>query len=96
MARRTWDGEGEGTLATPAASSYLAAMPYRISVDRQLCRSNAECVSLAPGVFGLDDEDLCIVLDPESAKDKRILLAARACPVDAITLVDSQGEQVWP
>jgi ferredoxin len=47
-------------------------------------------------VFELDDEELCVVLDPEGAKSKRILLAARACPVDAITLIDEDGEQVWP
>jgi ferredoxin len=71
-------------------------MPYQIAVDRELCASNARCVSLAPEVFELDDLDLCIVLDPEGAKDKRILLAARACPVDAITLIDDAGEQIWP
>jgi ferredoxin len=71
-------------------------MPYKISVNRELCASNAECVSLAPDVFELDDEDLCVVIDPEGAKDQRILDAARACPVDAITLIASDGEQVWP
>ncbi|HTS88876.1 MAG TPA: ferredoxin [Gemmatimonadales bacterium] len=71
-------------------------MPYRILVNRELCESNAECVSLAPEVFGLDEEELCVVLDPEGAKSKRILLAARACPTDAIILVDEEGEQVWP
>ncbi len=71
-------------------------MPYTISVNRELCESNAECVSLAPAVFGLDDEELCVILDPEGAKDKRILTAAKACPVDAITLIDETGEQVWP
>lgn len=71
-------------------------MPYQIIVNRELCESNAECVSLAPAVFELDDEDLCVVLDPEGAKDKRILDAARACPTDAITLIDATGEQVWP
>ena len=65
-------------------------------MDRELCQSHAECVSLAPGVVGLDDEDLCVVADPEGARDLRILDAARACPVDAITLVDSKGERVWP
>jgi ferredoxin len=71
-------------------------MTYRIIVNRELCESNAECVSLAPEVFELDEEDLCVVVDPEGAKSKRILLAARACPVDAITLIDNDGEQVWP
>ena len=58
--------------------------------------SNAECVSLAPTVFELDDEELCVVIDPKGAKTKRILDAARACPTDAITLIDDSGEQVWP
>jgi len=71
-------------------------MMYRILINRELCESNAECVSLAPEVFGLDEEELCVVLDPEGAKSKRILLAARACPTDAIILVDEEGEQVWP
>lgn len=71
-------------------------MPYQITVNRELCESSAKCVSLAPGVFELDDEEICVVLDPEGGKDKRILLAARACPVDAITLIDEHGEQVWP
>ena len=71
-------------------------MPYKISVNRELCASNAECVSLAPDVFELDDEDLCVVIDPEGAKDQRILDAARACPVDAITLIAPDGERVWP
>jgi ferredoxin len=71
-------------------------MPYQIIVNRELCESNAECVSLAPEVFELDDEDLCVVVDPEGARDKRILDAARACPTDAITLINQDGEQVWP
>ena len=71
-------------------------MPYQIIVDRELCQSQAECVSLAPDVFELDDEDLCVVVDPEGARDQRILDAARACPVDAITLIDPKGERVWP
>ena len=71
-------------------------MPYRIIVSRELCGSNAECVSLAPDVFELDDEDICIVTDPEGAKPTRILDAARACPRDAIALIDPDGEQVWP
>ena len=36
------------------------------------------------------------MLDPEGAEDELILDAARACPVDAITLVDEHGDQVWP
>ncbi len=71
-------------------------MAYRIVVNREMCESNAECVSLAPGVFGLDEDELCVVIEPEGAKSKKILDAARACPTDAITLIDEAGDQVWP
>jgi ferredoxin len=56
-------------------------MPYEIIINRELCESNGECVAMAPRVFVLDDEDFCV---------------ARACPVDAITLIDHYGEQAWP
>jgi len=71
-------------------------MPYEIIINRELCESNGECVAMAPRVFVLDDEDFCVVVDPEGARDKRILDAARACRVDAITLIDHYGEQAWP
>jgi ferredoxin len=83
-------------LARSGRGFQIGAMPYEIIVNRELCESRAECVSMAPEVFELDDEEFCVVLDPEGAKDKRILDAARACPVDAITLIDARGEQVWP
>jgi len=71
-------------------------MPYEIIINRELCESNGECVAMAPRVFVLDDEDFCVVVDPEGARARRILDAARACPVDAITLIDHYGEQAWP
>ena len=49
-----------------------------------------------PDVFAHDEENISVVVDPEGAEDELILDAARACPVDAITLVDEHGDQVWP
>jgi ferredoxin len=37
-----------------------------------------------------------MVWNPEGTDDEAILDAARACPVDAITLIDEFEEQVWP
>jgi ferredoxin len=71
-------------------------MPYTIKIDRNLCSSYGECVGLAPEVFALDQEQISVVTDPEGADDESVLDAARACPVDAITLVDEHGDQVWP
>jgi ferredoxin len=71
-------------------------MPYRIQIDRSLCTGYAECVGLAPEVFQLGDDKVSVVIDPEGADEEAILDAARACPVDAITLIDEFEEQVWP
>jgi ferredoxin len=71
-------------------------MPYRIKIDRSLCTGYAECVGIAPEVFRLGDDNVSVVIDPEGTEDEAILDAARACPVDAITLVDEFEEQVWP
>ncbi|HEU5041151.1 MAG TPA: ferredoxin [Gemmatimonadales bacterium] len=71
-------------------------MPYRIRINRSLCSGYAECVGLAPEVFRLGDDDVCVVIDPEGADAEAILDAARGCPVDAITLMDEFEDQVWP
>jgi len=71
-------------------------MAYRLRIDRSLGTGYAECVGIAPEVFALDKDDLCVVLDPEAADDEAVLDAARACPVDAITVIDEYEDQVWP
>ncbi len=83
-------------LAGRKAAEYYRAMGYTIRIDRSMCRGYGDCVSLAPEVFAHDAEDISYVLDPEGAEDETILDAARACPQDAITIIDEEGDQVWP
>jgi ferredoxin len=71
-------------------------MAYRLKIDRGLCTGYAECVGIAPEVFALDQDNLCVVLDPEAADDEDVLDAARVCPVDAITVIDEYEDQIWP
>lgn len=71
-------------------------MPFQIRIDKELCSGYGECVALAPEVFELSDRNVSVVLDPEGTDDETILDAARACPVDAITLIDEFEDQVWP
>ena len=71
-------------------------MPYRIRIDRSLCSGYGECIGLAPEVFRLGDDRVCVVMDPDGADDETVLDAARGCPVDAITLIDQCEDQVWP
>lgn len=68
----------------------------KIIVDRDLCIGAAPCVTVAPGVFQLDDENKAYVVDQNGADADTILLAAQACPVQAIILYDENGEQIYP
>ena len=68
----------------------------KIVVDRELCIGAAPCVTVAPGVFQLDDENKAIVVDAHGADDDTIKLAAESCPVQAILLFDEEGNQIYP
>ncbi len=68
----------------------------KIVVDRELCIGAAPCVTVAPGVFQLDEENKAIIVDAKGADDDTILLAAESCPVQAILLYDEEGEQIYP
>lgn len=65
-------------------------------VDKDTCIGSASCVGVAPGVFELDEEFKSSVRDPGGADDDAIREAAEACPVQAITLLDEDDNQVYP
>jgi ferredoxin len=77
-------------------SEARTANGLRIEVDRELCFGFGDCVDTAPAVFALDDEDKATVLDPDGASVDLIVEAAQNCPVDAIRIIDSEGEQIYP
>ena len=61
----------------------------RVSVDRTRCQVLAQCVFAAPDVFALDEDDeLQYDPAPDDALWSDVELAARACPVKAITVHD--------
>ncbi len=68
----------------------------KIVVDRDLCIGAATCVTLAPGVFKMDDENKAVLVDLKGAEAETILLAAESCPTKAIFLYDDEGRQVYP
>jgi ferredoxin len=62
----------------------------RVVVDYDLCESNAVCMSVAPEVFEVRDDDFLYVLDehpPESLRTK-LQIAVDRCPKQAISLAD--------
>jgi ferredoxin len=62
----------------------------RVSVDFNLCESNALCMAAAPEVFEVRDDDLLYVLQEEPPEDlwDKVNEAARSCPKVAITIVE--------
>ena len=68
----------------------------KIVVDRDACIGAAPCVTVAPGVFQMDDENKAYIVDENGADAETILLAAQSCPVQAILLYDEEGKQIYP
>jgi ferredoxin len=68
----------------------------KVEVDRDICIGAAPCVTVAPGVFQLDEENKAYIVDEKAADAETILLAAQACPVQAIKIFDQDGKQVYP
>lgn len=71
-------------------------MAFRIVVDREKCQGIGACVGAAPDVFEVDSEGKAIVINAEGADNDTIVLAAEACPLEAITVFDDKGEQLYP
>ena len=68
-------------------------MSYVPRIDEGSCIAQGDCVELVPDVFRLDDFATVVGTGP----DELILQAAQECPVEAISVIDSEtGEQVYP
>ncbi len=68
----------------------------RIVVDREGCIGARSCVIVSPETFQMDDGDLAYVVDPEHADEDTLMMAAQSCPVLAIYLYDTEGNQLFP
>jgi ferredoxin len=62
----------------------------RVIVDYDLCESNGICVTHAPEVFEVRDDDVLYVLqdEPSEALRQKVETAVRSCPKMAIKLED--------
>ena len=69
---------------------------FRIVIDRDQCVGFGDCVKQAPEGFKLDDDTVVVFVRPELVERERLLRACDACPVDAITVWDSEGRQLVP
>jgi ferredoxin len=67
-----------------------------VCIDRTLCVGFEDCITQAPGAFRLDDEGIATFDEPDSIDPERLLEACSACPVDAIRVLNGEGQQIVP
>jgi len=68
-------------------------MAYIATIDEGSCIAQGDCAEVAPDVFAVEHSAAVIGTGP----DVLLLTAARECPTEAITIVDSEtGQQVFP
>ncbi|BDM71197.1 ferredoxin [Streptomyces nigrescens] len=62
----------------------------RITIDQDVCIGAGQCALTAPAVFDQDDDGFGLVRSgrEDGAGDPLVREAARACPVQAITITD--------
>ena len=62
----------------------------RVIVDWDLCESNALCMTAAPEVFKLQDDDTLLILQetPDESLRGKVGDAVHSCPKRAISLED--------
>lgn len=70
---------------------------HSVKVDRKKCIGAVTCTIVAPQAFEMDSEGIAVVKPgAENLDDNLLLMAAQSCPVLAIELYDSQGNQIFP
>ena len=70
---------------------------YLVQIDRDLCVGFGDCVEAAEDAFELDDDGIVVFRDGIDDVPRDALLAAcDECPVDALTVFDSDGTQLVP
>ncbi|HIF37721.1 MAG TPA: ferredoxin [Gemmatimonadetes bacterium] len=70
-----------------------------VRIDRDLCVGFGDCIDLAEDIFEFDENDIAVFkvkTASEEIDQEALLEACRSCPVDAIVVLDGEGEQVAP
>jgi ferredoxin len=69
-----------------------------VLLDRDSCIGSGSCVAVAPAVFELDSMvQVAFVPEDDQPVARELLIeACQVCPVDAITLLDGDGDRVCP
>ena len=75
----------------------MSALKIRIQVLREDCIGDGACCDDAPGTFEMAPDGIACVKHEVTDDPETILRAARACPTDAIVVIDEEtGEKLAP
>jgi ferredoxin len=68
----------------------------KIVVDQNICIGAAPCVAIASRTFELDEKGKAFVKNQKGDPFELIKQAAESCPVQAISIFDNEGNQIYP
>ena len=57
-----------------------------VQVNRELCEANARCVTIAPEMFALDDDEILQISTTAVVEPARVELAVASCPLAALAV----------
>jgi ferredoxin len=64
-----------------------------VRIDRLLCVGFADCIDEAPEAFALDDEGIAEFGEEiDDVNRQRLMRACEVCPVDALSVHDTNGK----
>jgi ferredoxin len=68
-----------------------------VKIDRLICVGFGDCIELDGTPFEFDDEGIATLRpDAGTADESALVEACRSCPVDALTVLTPEGEQLVP
>jgi len=67
---------------------------YRIHLDVDDCMSSGKCVADYPTVFEFDDDELASLKGGSALSDEDCIRVARNCPSRALSIFDSDGNEI--
>ena len=68
----------------------------RIGIDQTLCVAFGDCAKAAPDAFRVTDAGAVMFVTPERVERGQLIGACAACPVDALLVWSTTGEQLVP
>lgn len=68
-----------------------------IRIDRLLCVGFGDCIEVAPEAWEFDEEGIVRLRDTAALVERdRLIQSCEICPVDALSVLDVEGNQLVP